>query len=69
MLNIIRKKSLSTEIHTISCNGKGYADNEFQLLAETIVALKNHVGDKRKYNQALNNIKHNQNFQRFAANV
>jgi len=53
MLSIIRKKSLNIEIHTIGCNVKGYAHKKFQLLAETIVALKNHVGDKRKYIQTL----------------
>ena len=47
--------SLNNKIHTISCNSKGYADNKFQLLAETIIALKNH-GDKRKHNQTTPNI-------------
>lgn len=55
ILSMIWKKSLNTEIHTIGCNSKGYADNKFQLLAETIIALKNH-GDKRKHNQTTPNI-------------
>lgn len=54
ILSMIWKKSLNTEIHTIGCNSKGYADNKFQLLTETIIALKNNVGDKRKYNQTIN---------------